>query len=87
MKNYVKRILPHYQGIFKDLEREERKQRELTKAHLVYVVRQIELEGIVTSKDILSLTDTLSDLAEANRERQQAQRYINMLNDIIEHLH
>lgn len=87
MKNYAKKILPHYQGIFKDLEREERKQRELTKAHLVYVVRQIELEGIVTSKDILSLTDTLSDLAEANRERQQAQRYINMLNDIIEHLH
>ena len=87
MKNYAKKILPHYQGIFKDLEREERKQRELTKAHLVYVVRQIELEGIVTSKDILSLTDTLSDLAEASRERQQAQRYINMLNDIIEHLH
>lgn len=87
MKNYAKKILPHYQGIFKDLEREERKQRELAKAHLVYVVRQIELEGIVTSKDILSLTDTLSDLAEANRERQQAQRYINMLNDIINHLH
>lgn len=87
MKNYVKKIFPHYQGNLKDLEREERKQRELTKAHLVYMVRQIELEGIVTPKDILSLTDTLSDLAEANRERQQAQRYINMLTDIIKHLH